>query len=178
MVRWIGVAACLFFLILAAPSFADTPVTLRPRVEANGPAITLGDVFDGAGAVAGRAVAPAPPPGQVATLNAAFLAAAAQSAGLSWTAPAGVTQVRVVRPAGARATLPASSPMSQAEAESGVRRGDTVMLSFVAPGIQLNARARALENAAIGESVRLVNLSSNRTIDAVVTGPGAASASQ
>ena len=37
-------------------------------------------------------------------------------------------------------------------------------------------RARALEDGAVGQSIRLLNTASNRTIDAVVTGPGAARA--
>jgi flagellar basal body P-ring formation protein FlgA len=42
--------------------------------------------------------------------------------------------------------------------------------------MSLNMRARALEDGAIGQPIRLQNTSSNRTIDAVVTGPGAARA--
>jgi flagella basal body P-ring formation protein FlgA len=37
-------------------------------------------------------------------------------------------------------------------------------------------RARALEDGAVGDSVRFINTASNRTIDAVVTGPGEARA--
>ena len=60
MLRWFGLLACLYMHFGAAAAFAD-PVTLRARVEANGLAITLGDVFEGAGDVAGRAIAPSPP---------------------------------------------------------------------------------------------------------------------
>lgn len=162
--------------MLAAPAFADSTVTLRARVEAHGPAVTLGDLFEGAGAAAGRAVAPAPDPGQISTLGAPFLAAAAQSAGLAWTPPAGLTQVRVVRPAGARATIAPDTP-ANANGEVVIRRGDVIQLVYVAPGLQLTTRARTLGNAAIGDSVRLVNLQSNRTVEAIVTGPGAAAAS-
>jgi flagella basal body P-ring formation protein FlgA len=42
--------------------------------------------------------------------------------------------------------------------------------------MSLNVRVRALEDGAIGQSVRFLNPTSNRTIDAVVTGPGAAQA--
>jgi flagella basal body P-ring formation protein FlgA len=179
MLRWFCVIGCLVMVLMALPAFADTPVNLRGRIEANGPAITLGDVFDGAGNVASRAIAPAPPPGQVTSLSTTFLAAAAQSAGLSWTAPAGVTEVRVVRPGGARATLPApSSSVSQASGDIAVRRGETVTISFVAPGLSLSANARALDNGAVGQSVRFLNPVSNRTVEAVVTGPGAARATQ
>jgi len=159
--------------MMAQAAFAD-PVTLRTRVEANGPAITLGDLFDGAGAVSGRAVAPSPPPGQIATLSVPVVAAAASAAGLEWAPPAGLMDVRVVRPAGARATLPAGG--GRAVSDAAVRRGETVSLVYLAPGLELTSRVRALEDAAIGQNVRLINTSSNRTIDAIVTGPNMARA--
>lgn len=177
MQRFLISLMCWTVFWSAAPAFADVPVTLRAQIEASGPAITLGDVFDGAGAVAGRAIAPAPPPGQVATLSIPLLSAAASAAGLTWQAPAGLTDVRVVRPGGMRATLGnAASSGARTVADAAVRRGETVTLIFAMPGLQLATRARALEDAAVGQNVRLVNLSSNRTVDAIVTGPGAASA--
>ncbi len=174
MLRWYTLFACLFFLLNATLAFADT-VTLRPRIEASGPAITLGDVFDGAGAVSGRAIAPAPPPGQVSTLSIPLLSAAASAAGLEWTAPSGVNSVQVVRPGGARATL---APVSGGRtiSDAAIRRGEPVTLIYSAPGMALTMRTRALEDGAVGQSVRLLNTASNRTIDAVVTGPGAARA--
>ena len=57
-----------------------------------------------------------------------------------------------------------------------IRRGDSVSLVYQAPGMSLTMRARALEDGAIGQPIRLQNTSSNRTIEAVVTGPGAARA--
>jgi flagella basal body P-ring formation protein FlgA len=174
MVRWFCVAACLYLFFSASAAFAD-PVTLRARVEANGPAITLGDVFEGAGDVAGRAIAPAPPPGQVTALSTPLLAAAASAAGLEWTPPPGMNEVRVVRPGGLRATLPAAHGARTA-ADAAVRRGDAVTLVYRAPGMSLSMRTRALEDGAVGQSVRLLNTASNRTIDAVVTGPGEARA--
>ena len=165
---------CMFacFTALAGAAFAD-PVTLRTRIEASGPAITLGDVFNGAGALAGRAIAPSPAAGQVSTLSMPLLSAVALAAGLEFTPPAGVSDVRVVRPGGMRATLPAASG-GRTLADTAVRRGETVLLVFEAPGIALSTRARALEDGAVGENVRLLNPTSNRTIDAIVTGPGAA----
>lgn len=166
--------AALLCAFSASAAFADT-VSLRPRIEASGPAITMGDVFEGAPAdVARRALAPAPAPGQVATLSINVLSAAASAAGLDWTPPQGLNNVQVVRPGGARAMLgPASG---QSVADVAIRRGDLVTLVYEAPGMSLTMRARALEDGAVGQGVRLLNTASNRTIDAVVTGPNAARA--
>jgi flagella basal body P-ring formation protein FlgA len=174
MLRWFCLGACLYILFGATFAFAE-PVSLRTRIEANGPAVTMGDVFEGAPAdVAARAIAPSPPPGQISTISMPVLSAAASAAGLEFTPPAGVTAVQVVRPGGLRATLPAAGGRTIADAA--VRRGETVTLVYQAPGMSLTMRARALEDGAIGQPVRLMNTSSNRTIDAVVTGPGAARA--
>lgn len=174
--RFLSLAAALWFTICAGLAFADT-VTLRARVEASGRAVTLGDVFDGAGALAGRFVAPAPPPGQVSTISVPVLAAAASSAGLQWTPPPGLTEVRVVRPAGMRATVANSNDSgARSLSDAAIRRGEMVSIVYLAAGVQLSMRARALEDAAVGQSVRLTNTSSNRTIEAIVTAPGMARA--
>ncbi|HEX8900785.1 flagellar basal body P-ring formation chaperone FlgA [Vitreimonas sp.] len=173
MLRWSCLFACLY-LVFASVAFAE-PVTLRARIEASGPAVTMGDVFEGAPAdVAGRAIAPSPPSGQMSTINMPVLQAAASAAGLQFTPPAGVNAVQVVRPGGLRATLPAAGGRTIADAA--IRRGDSVSLVYQAPGMSLTMRARALEDGAIGQPIRLQNTSSNRTIEAVVTGPGAARA--
>jgi flagellar basal body P-ring formation protein FlgA len=174
MLRWFCLITCLFAALGATPAFADT-VTLRARIEASGPAVTMGDVFVGAPAtIAGRAIAPSPPAGQMSSISMPVLSAAASAAGLDFTAPAGVNAVQVVRPGGARATLPASG--GRRVADAAVRRGESVTLEYAAPGLSLSMRTRALEDGAVGDSVRLLNTSSNRTIEAVITGPGAARA--
>ncbi|MCB9948863.1 MAG: flagellar basal body P-ring formation protein FlgA [Rhodospirillaceae bacterium] len=53
-----------------------------------------------------------------------------------------------------------------------VHRGDSVAMVLQAPGLQITARGRSLVDGAVGDVVRVVNIDSNRTIDAVVTGPG------
>lgn len=175
MTRFFAIAACFWFTLCAGFAAAD-PVTLRARVEASGRAVTLGDVFDGAGAVAGRAIAPAPPPGQISTLSIPMLAAASSAAGLDWTPPPGLTEVRVVRPGGARATLPASSAGGRSVSDAAVRRGEMVSIVYLSAGLEISTRARALEDAGVGQSVRLANTTSDRTIDAIVTAPGMARA--
>ena len=56
ILRGLALFAALFILINVGNAFAET-ITLRTRVEANGAAVTMGDVFIGAPAnVAGRAI--------------------------------------------------------------------------------------------------------------------------
>ncbi len=180
MTRLLTLLASLFSF--AGAAFAD-PVTVRTRAEASGPSVTLGDVFANApAAIAGRAIAPAPAPGQTASLPASLLVAVAAAAGLDWTPPANLTELRVVRPAGMRATLPAPQPtetsaLQTTQTGAVIRRGDLVTVVFQQPGIDLGMSGlRAAENGALGQRIRFLNTSSNRTIEAVVTGPGAARA--
>jgi hypothetical protein len=166
MAKWIAVLGALAFALAALLSSpAQAQAVLRSDVVASGPAVTLGDFFEGAGDVAGRAVAPAPRPGQSTQFSSRFVAAAAAAAGLEWRPPADLSEI-TVRGAQARSTSGAAT----------IRRGDAVTLVYVAPGLQLTARGRALNDAALGEAVRVVNLQSNVTVEAVATGPGAASA--
>jgi flagella basal body P-ring formation protein FlgA len=169
-------------------AWADNVVTLRTHIEATGPAVTLGDFFDGAGPASGHAVAPAPAPGRSAQFSALFVSAAASAAGLEWQMPEGLEKISVTRrsdgavrvaparAASATAIRATSAGPANAKADLAVRKGDVVTLVYVAPGIQLTTRARALEDAALGAPVRLMNLQSNKPVDGFVTGPGAATA--
>jgi flagella basal body P-ring formation protein FlgA len=178
MIRSLVVIALAWSAATAA--FADAQVVLRERVEARSGAVTLGDMFDGAGAASGLAVAPAPAPGMRAEVSASFVSAAAQAAGLAWTPPAGLETIVVHGRALRQSPLVAASAVAIAGEQAAplaVRRGDAVTLVYVAPGLQVTARARALDNGALGQPIRVTNLQSNRVVNAVVTGPGAASAS-
>ena len=178
------IAALIASAALVSPAFADAPVQLRARVEADGAAVTLGDVFTGTGAEASRPIAPAPAAGQVSTLSMEFLIAAAQSANLAFTPPPGIAEVRVVHPAGMRATAPvreanpnsASAAPISAAAGAGVRRNETVLVTYQAPGMMLTTRVRALSDGAIGQTIRFMNPQSNQMLEAQITGPGAARA--
>jgi len=205
MLRRFCIATCFCLVFCVGAAAADT-VTLRNRIEASGAMVTLGDAFQGTGALSGRPIAPAPAAGQVNSLPMAVLVAAASAAGFDWTPPAGVDAVPVVHPAGARATvapssggppsaglsgpsapsapiaaaaMPAGAPlaMSGAPGAAAIRRGDAVMLIYQTGGVTLTLRTQAMQDAQIGQSVRLMNPSSNRVVLGLVTGPGAASAS-
>ncbi len=173
------VAICLYFVVSAGMAHAQT-VSLRPRIEARGPQITIGDIFSGAPAdVANRQIAPAPSPGQITNLSAPMLSTIASAAGLDWAPPAGVTEIRVVRPGGARATLPANSTASgvnSVASDIAIRRGEAVTVSYQVPGVRITQTGtRALDSGVVGQTIRL--RAGERTIDAIVTGPGAARAS-
>ena len=79
----------------------------------------------------------------------------------------------------AAAAMPAGAPlaMSGAPGAAAIRRGDAVMLIYQTGGVTLTLRTQAMQDAQIGQSVRLMNPSSNRVVLGLVTGPGAASAS-
>jgi flagella basal body P-ring formation protein FlgA len=194
----ISLAALAFGAALAfalSPAHAAQPVALKSQIEASGPALTLSDVFIDAGSAGARAVAPAPQPGRSANVSARFLVAAAAAAGLDWTPPTGMDEVMVSRraragtgPRSEYAQLTTAAALASAHIQSAsapesaisdavIHRGDTVTLVYIAPGLQLTTRAKALNDAAVGGAVRLVNLQSNRAVDAVVTGPATASAS-
>jgi flagella basal body P-ring formation protein FlgA len=80
-------------LALAGPTFAAQPVTLRADTESAGPVVTLGDLFDGAGAAASRPVANRGSGGVV--LNARVVQAIAARAGLEWDNAQGLKTILV-----------------------------------------------------------------------------------
>jgi flagellar basal body P-ring formation protein FlgA len=53
-----------------------------------------------------------------------------------------------------------------------VTKGQTITMTFDAPGVDLTAMGRALSEGGIGDSVTVQNPASFRMINAVVTGPG------
>ncbi|WIW90548.1 flagellar basal body P-ring formation chaperone FlgA (plasmid) [Sphingobium sp. V4] len=53
-----------------------------------------------------------------------------------------------------------------------VRRGEAVTIALSSGALRITAGGRALGDAAQGEAVRVVNLSTNRTLDAVADRPG------
>jgi flagella basal body P-ring formation protein FlgA len=52
-----------------------------------------------------------------------------------------------------------------------VHKGDLVTIVLNTPGMQLTAQGKAVEDGAMGTSIRITNTQSNRVIDAVVVGP-------
>lgn len=80
--------AALLSAVLASLALPAAAATLNTTGTVNGPEIRLGDLFDGIGAKAATAVAPAPAPGSQAVYDAATLARIAGAYGIAWQ-PAG-----------------------------------------------------------------------------------------
>ncbi len=173
-------------LMLAGPAFAG-PVTLKANpVDADGQ-VTLGDIFDGAGAASNVVVGNRAGPSIV--FEAAQLQGMARQAGLDWANPTGLRRV-VVRHAavapGGSTPAPASMEVATAaparpvtarapsQAERVIARNDIVEVLYEAGGVRLTITGRAEGNAAQGQRLAIRNLQSNRIIDAVATGPGQA----
>ncbi|CAN5331452.1 flagellar basal body P-ring formation chaperone FlgA [soil metagenome] len=80
-------------LLIATPALAGNAVSLRPDTTDADGRVTLGELFDGAGAVSGQVVATRV--GPTAVLDATQVQMAARRAGLDWSNPAGVRRIIV-----------------------------------------------------------------------------------
>jgi flagella basal body P-ring formation protein FlgA len=76
----------------------------------------------------------------------------------------------------AKRPLRAGAPVATRDLASPqvIARNDMVEVTYDVGGVKLTVTGRATRNAAIGEPVPVLNTTSNRTIDAVATGPGQA----
>lgn len=72
-----------------------------------------------------------------------------------------------------RRTLPPDRPVRLSDIREPVviSRGATVQMRYVAGALNITALGRALQDGADGDVIRVVNLDSSRTIEAVVDGP-------
>lgn len=108
-----GALGAALLLLISGTAQAGTPVELRPDpTDADGQ-ITLGDLFDGAGAASAALVAPGPKPGASVVLDAGKVQSAARQAGLDWANAAGVRRLVV------RSGAPASASLSVAAVKPG-----------------------------------------------------------
>lgn len=89
------------------------------------------------------------------------------TSGLIWSRGEliGMTPKRYLRPGQPVRTADITPPVV-------ISKGERVTILFDRPGIVLTARGRALENGALGASIRVVNIQTNRTVDTVVSAPG------
>ncbi len=170
-------------MALCAPAIAG-PVTLKVNpVDADG-RVTLGDLFDGAGAAAEVVVGARNGPSVV--FEAGQLQSLARQAGLDWANPTGLRRVVVRNLAAApgAAATPAVEGVAPAPAaarsvaprlaERVISRNDIVEVAYEVGGVRLTISGRAEGNAAVGQRLAVRNLQSSRVIDAVATAPGQA----
>ena len=223
------IATLLLATLLATPALAGTAVTLKAEmVDADG-VVTLGEIFDGAGAAGRTPIASRT--GASVMLNAAVVQAAGRRAGLDWANAEGLRQIIVrsgaitspaalatrtnvdvltwtrniaagdvvqpqdmvwakvaVSPAdaatdpdavvglAARRTLRAGAAVAGRDvaAPQVVKANEIVTLTFDEGGITLTLQAKALSGGGVGETISAQNVTSRKTIQAVVSGPGQA----
>ncbi len=162
------------------------PVVLRANPVDDDGRVTLGDIFEGAGAAANVAVAERVGPSVV--LDAGQLQAQARQAGLDWSNPNGLRRVAVRRSAGAVQTVAEAAPTDAVQAVQPIARAayrpgaapqviarnDMVRVTYQVGGVNLAVMGKAMRSAGLGEPVAVMNTTSNRVIDAVASGPGQA----
>ena len=230
--------AFLAVLAFAAPALAATPVTLKADASDADGIVTLGEIFDGAGAAGRTPVASRT--GASVMLNAQAVRLAAARAGLDWANAEGLRQIvvrngapggaptgaatsatgqiaargnvdvltwarslsagEIVQPAdlvwGKAALAPSDAPndpdmmvgqaarraLRAGAAVSGhdvsalqaVKANEIVTLTYDNEGVSLSLQAKALTGGAVGETINVQNVTSKKTVQAVVTGPGQA----
>lgn len=76
----------------------------------------------------------------------------------------------------AKRTLRPGTPIRAYDVKTpaAIAKGDLITVFYQRPGLTLAAQGRALEEAPLGASIRVLNLQSNRVIEAVAEGPGRA----
>ena len=174
---------------LTATTALAGPVTLKANPVDSDGRVTLGDLFDGAGAASEVVVGARAGPSIV--FEAGQLQSLARQSGLDWANPSGLRRVVVRRAAASPAPAasvdsasPAATPAMTAAvaprpiratgAERIIARNDMVEVAYEVGGVRLTITGRAEGNATLGQRLAVRNLQSGRTIDAVATGPGLA----
>lgn len=234
--------AATLWLAFAASALASQPVALKAEIGMQDGRVTLGDLFDGAGAAAAVVVASGATPGSSLVLDAGRVQMLARAHGLDWTNERGMRRIIAradVAGGPARVAVSRVSSATRAPARRGralayardmtageivraqdlvwaapdvgvpldaphdadavigmaarrplregaavslhdvsapmvVKRGDMVQVSYEADGIKLVLQAKAMSDAAIGDTVNVVNPASKKIVQAVAAGPGAA----
>jgi flagella basal body P-ring formation protein FlgA len=150
-VAFIGIALAL---LAAGPALAGQPVELRPQLDASGP-ITLGVLFDNAGAAGAVVIGSGAPPGLSAVLDAGVVQRLARDHGLDWSNPAGMTRIIVPNAAGAAGGAQMSEVLTYARS---IMAGEVVQPADLAfakvPKFQVPADAPRDAEDVIGKVAR------------------------
>jgi flagella basal body P-ring formation protein FlgA len=153
MARLAFIAVALAVLA-AGPVLAGQPVELRPQPQASGP-ITLGAVFDNAGAASAVVIGSGAPPGQSAVLDAGAVQRLAGDHGLDWGNPTGMTRIIVPNAAGAAGAAQMSEVLTYARS---IMAGEVIQPADLAfakvPEFQVPADAPRDADDVIGKVAR------------------------
>ncbi len=181
----IATAALLFVPVLLPPTAhaQAIEVVLKANVTDADGQITLGDLFDNAGAAANVAVATRQ--GATAVLDAAQVQGIAARAGIIWANPRGLRRIIVtagpapsVRPTASQTVAQPAISFRATSAVIVVKRQETVAVTWTQHGLSLTVSGVAQKDAAIGDQIQIQNPTSKKLIDAVITGPGEAVAGE
>ncbi len=197
-----GVSAFLAITALALPlaAHAQQVLTLKSAPSDGDGRVTVGDVFDNAGAISGVVLGYRS--GATVILDAATVQSVVGANGGYWDNPRGLRRITVSQGADGIATVqpaqaaqvvrqpanpfanmpappPASVPVAAAPVNHSavvVRRAELIDVTWSANGLSLTMSGVAQKDAATGDLIQVQNPSSKKMIDAVITGPGHAMA--
>lgn len=188
--------AVLTALMIASPvaalaQTAPQPLMLKSSVTDGDGRITLGDVFDNAGAASDVLLGYRQ--GATAVLDAAIVQSIAARNGVRWdnsrglrriivaagpeTASGDVQQLATITTPQTYAGWGGSAYGSPQVAMSGpiaVKRSQMVSVTWTQNGLSLTMSGVAQKDGGIGDVVQIQNPTSKKLIDAVITGPGTA----
>jgi flagella basal body P-ring formation protein FlgA len=155
-------------LAVAAPALAGTAVSLKADTVSTDAVVTLGDLFDGAGAAAGVPVAART--GASVVLNARAVQLAAARAGLDWANAEGFRTVVVhgdpVRPGGAAATGAARPPSPRGNVDVLTYARSLQVGEVVQPQDLVWGKAAAAPHDAPSDADAVIGLSAKRPLRA------------
>ena len=150
-------------LALAGPAFAGQPVTLRADTTSAGRLVTLGDLFDGAGAKAQTPVANRT--GSSVVLNARVVQVLAARAGLDWANAEGLKTIVVHGgPVGAEDAAPAAAARGNVQVLSYAR--DISAGEQVRPEDLVWGKAAAAPTDAVHDPDALIGMTARRPLRA------------
>ncbi|ESQ87282.1 hypothetical protein ABAC460_19865 [Asticcacaulis sp. AC460] len=173
--------ALIALLAFAVPAVgqAAVPMVLKAATSDGDGRITLGDLFDNAGAASDVTVGVRQ--GQTAVLDAGAVQSIAARNGAYWDNPRGLR--RIIVTAGMdgvplSAVIPAAGfaqpAVAVAPRTAAVRRGEAVAVTWSSGGLTLTVTGVAQKDATVGDLIQIQNPSSKKMIDAVVIGSGQA----
>lgn len=154
-----------------APAFA-APVELKAQLVDDDGRITLGELFDGAGAAAEVQVGTRT--AASAVLDAGKLQLLARRAGLEWANSQGLRRLIVRGPDVGPSAARTSSAAPMLRAQPVIRKDEAVTVRFDRGGVVLTLQGKAMQAAAPGETLSVLNPASKKVIEAVAAGPGRA----